>query len=323
MILICGSGTTTASIPRQGSRWRSPGCSAAPGWYTTTRSAPAGRRTMPGLPYISDAELSARLTAAKVTPERAWLSEVSAVVLQQSLADLNAAYKNFFDSITGDRKGPKIGPPRLKTRKDRRQAVRFTANARFKVLPGGTLRLPKVGDIEVRWSRELPSEPSSVTVIKDAAGRYFASFVVETDPAADAGRFLSDGTVIRSPGFLRRAERKLRRAQRAHGRKQPVRSRASPDPAGEKHPRRRLVGVYPDAGVQGDPLRPPLQEGWPVRAHQLGLLRLRGEGRSEAAKRAPVDVRGLRNGARPGPQRGRGTRHRTEDDLTSTIVPGR
>lgn len=35
-----------------------------------------------GLPYISDAELSARLTAAKVTPERAWLSEVSAVVLQ-------------------------------------------------------------------------------------------------------------------------------------------------------------------------------------------------------------------------------------------------
>ncbi len=191
-----------------------------------------------GLPYISDAELSARLTAAKVTPERAWLSEVSAVVLQQSLADLNAAYKNFFDSITGDRKGPKIGLPRLKTRKDRRQAVRFTANARFKIMPGGTLRLPKVGDIEVRWSRELPSEPSSVTVIKDAAGRYFASFVVETDPAADAGRFppdgtdvgidlgltafavLSDGTVIRSPGFLRRAERKLRRAQRAHGRKQ-------------------------------------------------------------------------------------------------------
>src|ERR1700730_11490724 len=48
-----------------------------------------------GLPYVTDAALSARLTAAKPTPERAWLGEVSAVVLQQSLADLNAAYRRF------------------------------------------------------------------------------------------------------------------------------------------------------------------------------------------------------------------------------------
>ena len=49
-----------------------------------------------GLPYVTDAALSARLTATKATPERAWLSEVSAVVLQQAQADLNAAYRNFF-----------------------------------------------------------------------------------------------------------------------------------------------------------------------------------------------------------------------------------
>jgi putative transposase len=53
--------------------------------------------------YITDAELSARLTAAKAAPERAWLGEVSAVVLQQALADLNAAYRNFFASLTGRR----------------------------------------------------------------------------------------------------------------------------------------------------------------------------------------------------------------------------
>jgi transposase len=64
-----------------------------------------------GQPYITDAELSARLTAVKATPERAWLGEVSAVVLQQALADLNAAYRNFLASITGTRKGPKVGPP--------------------------------------------------------------------------------------------------------------------------------------------------------------------------------------------------------------------
>jgi transposase len=80
-----------------------------------------------GLPYITDAELSTRLTEAKAAPERAWLGEVSAVVLQQALADLNTAYRNFFASLTGQRTGPKIGPPRFRSRKDRRQAIRFTA----------------------------------------------------------------------------------------------------------------------------------------------------------------------------------------------------
>src|SRR5438132_1956475 len=137
-----------------------------------------------GLPYLTDGQLSARLTAAKATPERAWLGEVSSVVLQQALADLNAAYRNFFGSVTGSRTGPKAAPPRFRSRKDRRQAIRFTASARFQVLPSGKLRLPKIGDVPVRWSRALPSAPSSVTVIKDAAGRYFASFVVQTEPGA-------------------------------------------------------------------------------------------------------------------------------------------
>src|SRR5437660_530427 len=137
-----------------------------------------------GQPYVTDGELSARLTAAKATSERPWLKDVSAVVLQQAQADLNAAYRNFFASIKGRRKGPKSNPPRYRSRKDHRQTIRFTANARFKVLPNGKLRLPKIGDVPVRWSRPLPSEPSSVTVVQDSAGRYFASFVIEARPDA-------------------------------------------------------------------------------------------------------------------------------------------
>jgi len=106
-----------------------------------------------------------------VTTDAATLEQSKkSVALQQSLADLNTAYRNFFASVTGKRKGPKVELPRFKSRKDRRQAVRFTANARFRITPGGKLRLPKIGDIEVRWSRDLPSAPSSVTVIRDAAG---------------------------------------------------------------------------------------------------------------------------------------------------------
>ena len=187
-----------------------------------------------GLPYLTDAELSARLTAAKATPERAWLGEVSSAVLQQALADLQAAYRNFFASLAGARKGPKMAPPTFRSRKDRRQSIRFTRNARFSITPGGKLRLPKIGDVPVRWSRSLPCQPSSVTVIMDAAGRYFASFVVQaaTEPHVAAATVvgidlglrhfavLSDGRKVASPRFLRRAENKLRRAQRALSRKQ-------------------------------------------------------------------------------------------------------
>ena len=155
------------------------------------------------------------------------------MVLQQALADLNEAYRDFFNSLTGKRKGPRVAPPRFRSRKDSRQSVRFTANARFKVLGNGRLRLPKIGDVPVRWSRALPSAPSSVTVIRDAAGRFFASFVIETEPQplpeTDAecgidlglGHFavMDDGTKVAAPKFLRRAEKKLKRAQRDLSRK--------------------------------------------------------------------------------------------------------
>src|SRR5262249_57289825 len=71
-----------------------------------------------GEPYLTDAQLSARLTASKATPERTWLTEVSAVVLQQALADLNTAYRNFFASLRGTRKGPRVGKPPFRSRKD-------------------------------------------------------------------------------------------------------------------------------------------------------------------------------------------------------------
>ncbi|MCK9879132.1 transposase [Frankia sp. Ag45/Mut15] len=187
-----------------------------------------------GLAFPRTGDLSKLLiTEAKKTPERAWLAEVSAVILQQSLRDLDAAYRNFFDGLAGKR--PRMGPPRFKSKRDTRQTVRFTANARWSITPGGKLCLPKIGDVPVRWSRRLPSVPSSVTVIRDSAGRYFASFVVEAGPVdtpaettgeigidLGLGHFavLSDGRKVDAPRFLRRAETRLRRAQRTLSRKE-------------------------------------------------------------------------------------------------------
>ncbi|MGY1946658.1 RNA-guided endonuclease InsQ/TnpB family protein [Nocardia asiatica] len=186
-----------------------------------------------GLPYVKDAELSKALTVSKKAPERAWLSDVSSVVLQQALADLNNAYRNFFSSIEGSRKGAIVGPPKFRSRRDSRQSIRLTRNG-FSLRSNGKLYLAKVGELKVAWSRELPSPPSSVTVVKDAAGRYFASFVVHVEsemlPVSDAEvgidlglsafAVLSSGITIENPRFLRQAERRLKKAQQTLSRKE-------------------------------------------------------------------------------------------------------
>ncbi|MBS1696317.1 MAG: transposase [Actinobacteria bacterium] len=183
---------------------------------------------------ISDTDVQRRVvTAAKATPERAWLSDVSSVVLVQAFQDARVAYRNFFDSLSGKRKGRKVGAPRYRSRKDNRQAIRLTRNG-FSLRPNGKLYAAKIGELKVAWSRDLPSEPSSVAIIKDAAGRYFASFVVQLDDAPlppvecevgiDLGlttfAVLSTGKTITSPKFFRRAERTLRKAQQNLARKQ-------------------------------------------------------------------------------------------------------
>jgi putative transposase len=180
---------------------------------------------------ISDTEVQRQvITLAKATPERAWLTEAPSVALVQACNDARRAYRNWFDSLSGKRKGRRVGHPRFR-RKHGHQSIRLTRNG-FS-LRGERLYVAKVGEIRVRWSRPLPSVPSSVTVIREADGRYYASFVVERDArpltlaARDVGIDLgldrlavtSDGEIIANPRFLRAKERHLARAQRALSRK--------------------------------------------------------------------------------------------------------
>jgi putative transposase len=186
-----------------------------------------------GEKYVSNGAVQkAVITAAKKTPERAWLGEVSSVVLVQAVNDLHRAYRNFFDSAAGKRKGRKMGAPRFRSKRGR-QSIRLTREG-FQLRPSGRLYVAKVGGIPVRWSRQLPSVPSSVTVLLDPAGRYWASFVVEVAQAplpaverevgVDLGlthlATRSDGRKVDNPRWLRSKQRHLGRAQRAMCRKQ-------------------------------------------------------------------------------------------------------
>jgi putative transposase len=115
---------------------------------------------------------SARLTALKQQPEFAFLNEVSSVPLQQCLRHQQAAFKNFFEG--------RAKYPTFKSKKHR-QSAEFTYRAfTFK---NGELKLAKCGQpLNIRWSQPLPSDPTTVTVSKDQAGRYFVSCLCEFEP---------------------------------------------------------------------------------------------------------------------------------------------
>ncbi len=187
---------------------------------------------------LSDSEIQRRvITAAKTTQARAWLAEVPSVALVQSVNDSRRAWRNFFDSVTGKRAGRKVGRPRFKSRKDQRQSFRLTRNG-FSLKANGRLFVAKVGEVRVRWSRGLPSTPSSVTVIREPDGHFYVSFVVEvptsplpvTDREAgvDVGiaRLATVATTdgqrvdVANPKHLGRKLRKLRRLEREKSRRQ-------------------------------------------------------------------------------------------------------
>ena len=182
---------------------------------------------------LSDSQIQTRvITDAKHTPEREWLNEVASVALVQACQDARRAYRNWFDSMSGVRKGRRVGKPRFR-KKSNRQSIRLTRNG-FSVRKDGRVYLAKIGDVRVRWSRELPSEPSSVTVIREPDGRYYLSFVAEREkqtlPAIDHATGIdlgldrlvvtSDGEIVANPRFLRKRLRKLAYLQRAASRKQ-------------------------------------------------------------------------------------------------------
>ena len=163
---------------------------------------------------------SAALTVLKKTPEHAWLNEVSSVPVQQALRHLQTAFANFF--------AKRARYPQFK-RKDGPQSAEYTTSA-FK-WDGQTLKLAKMDEpLAVRWSRQLPkaAKVTTVTVSRDASGRYFVSMlcddVVAAKPAVaakvgiDLGlshfAILSTGEKVAAPNTFRKNEAKLAKLQR-------------------------------------------------------------------------------------------------------------
>ena len=170
---------------------------------------------------------SALLTQWKRSGDLAYLNEVPGVPLQQALRHLQSAFARFWDG--------QARYPRFKSRKKYRAAAEYTRSAfRYR---DGQLHLAKMtAPLAVVWSRSLPdgAEPSTVTVSRDPAGRWFVSLlcqcVVESLPAGatvvgvDAGitslATLSTGEKIANPRHESRDRARLALAQRRLARTQ-------------------------------------------------------------------------------------------------------
>lgn len=174
---------------------------------------------------LSYEDTAHHLVLLKKQEETLWLNEVSSVPLQQTLRNLERAFRNFFAG--------RADYPTFK-KKRHQQSATYASNA-F-TWNGQALTLAKMDEpLDIVWHRSLPDgcKPGSLTITKDEAERYFVSILVEEDIKAlevtpklvglDLGLksmvITSDGYTFGNPQFFARDEKKLAQAQRRHAKK--------------------------------------------------------------------------------------------------------
>lgn len=178
--------------------------------------------------HLSAFDLGCQLTEAKEAIS--WLREVDSQALKAELRHLQDAYKRFF-------KGKGVGYPRFKS-KHGRQSFSCPGNTRRVDFDQQLLTIPKIKDIPIRISRRFEGRIKTVTILRTATGKYFASILVDDGkepppkiPTCSARTIgidvgvkhfatLSDGTKIANPKYLENSLRRLACLQRRYARKQ-------------------------------------------------------------------------------------------------------
>lgn len=204
-------------------------------WDTALEIRSAAYRVL-GL-RLDGNDISRMLTEWKQTAGHQWLAEVPATVLTQTLRDQDKAFRSFFGvKLDGTRAKRKTRYPKPKKRWGQ-ASLRFQDIG--KAWERGELSLPKLGtlklaeDLPKGKDEKLVATPGTVTLKRDAAGRYFVTFTAEVqmEPLPATGKTvgvdlglthlatLSTGEKIPAPKKYARAQRYLRRQRRKLSRK--------------------------------------------------------------------------------------------------------
>ncbi len=157
--------------------------------------------------------------------EYSWLKQADSQALQQSILNLDHAFRNFFEK--------RSRYPRFKKKHDSSQSIQYPQRVR---LGGNLIYLPKIGWVKAKVHRKIEGEIKTVTVSKSSTGKYYAAILTDTgkpepkpikrfvrvtgiDLGITTAVTSSDGTKIPNQRFLNRAQRNLRRKQRTLSRK--------------------------------------------------------------------------------------------------------
>lgn len=176
-----------------------------------------------GNKYIPYGKMASWLVEWKNATEMQWLKDSPSQPLQQSLKDLERAYKNFFQK--------RAAFPRFKKR-GQNDAFRYPQGVKLDQ-ENSRIFLPKLGWMRYRNSRQVTGVVKNVTV-SQSCGKWYISIQTESEvstpvhPSAsmvglDAGvaklATLSDGTVFEPVNSFQKNQKTLARLQRQLSRK--------------------------------------------------------------------------------------------------------
>ena len=158
--------------------------------------------------------------------ELEWLKEPDKCSLQNSLKDLDKAYKKFFKDHTGY--------PKFKSKKDRYKSYRTSCSNNIIRFENKHIKLPQLGLVKIRDKQIPQGRILNATVSQEPNGHYYCSLCctdvefeqypktnksVGIDLGLNNFAILSDGIKIENPQFYEQSERKLARLQRELSRK--------------------------------------------------------------------------------------------------------
>ena len=142
---------------------------------------------------------SRMLTELKCHPDFVWLKSVDSMALQEALRNLDRAFQNFFKKQSGY--------PKFKSKHSHNQSYRTRNQSGGIRIIGGNIKLPRIGIVKTKLSREFEGCILNATVSRTASGKYFVSLCVEMDITAA------------NPRILKQMEKKLKHLQRSLSRK--------------------------------------------------------------------------------------------------------
>ncbi len=176
--------------------------------------------------------LMTEIVSLKQTIEYAWLNDVPCSIPRMALMQLDAAYNNFFRRVKQGK--TEKGFPKFKSKKHSKLSFHLEPNQI--AAKNNRVRIPKIGWLKMYQPLRFDGKIVGTICISKAAGRWYASFTVETEipnPSDNQARrvtgldvgiktlaTLSDGTEFANPKASYRLANLLARAQRQMARKQ-------------------------------------------------------------------------------------------------------